>query len=128
MSRTRIVVTPVERVGRVIVDAISVLGSTKRTHVERWSTDVLGCEVRSVHHPGEERHRRWFTTPGAACELAARTYTIAGFGVPPIGAPTLLTRPIQPTGWIIADGVRPDHAVREPQMPGTVSATSAQCT
>ncbi len=110
---SRLVVHPVERLGRVVVDGVDAPGSLRTVFVSRWSTDVLGCEVwcvLSTVELGEGRsvaRREWYTTPAAACAAAVRRFTTAGYGLAPFAPSTLIRRPIAPTGFVLADEVRP---------------------
>ena len=101
---TRLVATPVERLGVVLIEAPSVTGRLLRVRVERWSTDLLDCEAWCVLDDlRRPEWREWFRTPGAACLAAANRFCVAGYGDRPVPASVMLRGPIAPRGSLIAD-------------------------
>lgn len=104
---TRLIATPMERLGHIIVEAPSVTRRLVRVRVERWSTDILDCEVWCVVDLRRLPERRdWFATPGVACEAASSAFTVANHGTPPLSATTMVRGPIRPRGHLRADEVR----------------------
>ena len=108
---TALRVHPVERTGRIVVEAPDTSGSLRTAFVYRWTTNVLACEVWSVLRTVDlgdgistARHS-WHTTPAAACQAAVREFMPAGYGAPPFAPSMLLRRPIAPTGFLLADQV-----------------------
>lgn len=106
-TASRLIATPMECLGHVLVEAPSVTGRLLRVRVERWSTDLLDCEVWCVLDAGHQPSvREWFTTPGVACEAAGRRFGVAGYSSAPVPSGALVRGPIRPRGWLRADEVR----------------------
>lgn len=106
---TALVAHPLAVLGRVAAEAPSGSGELQRVEVERWSTDVLGCEawaVRTIGGHGALAERWWVTTPELAVAIAQRRFQVAGYGLPPFGAAQLHRSPIAARGTTTADLVR----------------------
>lgn len=100
-------VEPMSCEASVEVDGPGLTGELTRARIERWSTNMLGCEVWRTVTRGRVG---WHRDLGTAVEIAARAFTVAGYGHPPAPPAMLASRRLWPTGWITADRITPTGA------------------